>query len=89
MSVLINDTKATIIALVSIFGLLGYLQFVVWSSNTLHEVIENPDNATDKIPEIVERGTDEILSEIRGEIVIAIILAVSGILFALLKAIKY
>ena len=79
MSSIFRDLAIGIREIAAIFGAIGVLGFCVWLSNKTQEVINNPDNATKVIPEIIEKGVWFILDDKFGAVFV--ILAVAGLFF--------
>ena len=79
MSSIFRDLAIGTKKIAAIFGGIGVIVFGVWLSNTIQEVIKNPDNATKVIPEIIEKGVWVILDD--KIVALLVILAVAGLFF--------
>lgn len=77
-----NGLQKEFLGLVTLFGVLMSIPFIMWSSHKAQEMIKNPENATDVMSEVIKEGVDQIAGKaaIRDEIIIGFTLVILGII---------
>jgi len=88
MSAIISDAKGVVLLVFTVVGVLGTVSFAVWASNQYHYMLENPQEGTDIIPDIVERSAEEMAEDIKLEVILGLIFAGLSALYGVAKTLE-